>query len=137
MGRKDDLRRQIERAEKELSRLEAVPDLDAMRDGTVLVVVITWLGSKPYTYVGLKTARHWYFTGSGPDQATGEQVADWLTSKGRRVLNISVLAEIQVVQEPAVDLGAALLNSIRDLGPVGSMYAFAPDEVINDYESRS
>ena len=109
MGRKDDLRRQIERAERELSRLEAVPDLDAMADGTILAVVIKFPLGRSYTYVGLKTAQHWYLTGNGPDKATGEQVADWLTGEGRRILTIAEVAQIGL---------------IRDLNP--GMYKFVP-----------
>lgn len=116
MSRKDELRRRIRRAERELARLEALPDFDAMADGTILLAVVGYRGRPALPYVGLKTAGLWSFTESGDFRVyrkNGNEVAEWLTSANVVVTNLMTLAQIEVVN-PVVDLGAALLDSIRE-----------------------
>jgi hypothetical protein len=117
----DELARKVqegERAKRKLERLSQLPDLEALADGTVLAATLGFLrGGKPYTYIGYKVEGRWYFTGgsTSPNKASSEEVAEWLTRSGRRVLGMVVLAElaVEVISVPTVDLDA-LLGGIRE-----------------------
>lgn len=125
MGRRDELVREIERAaaeraaaEKELEKLNALPDFAAMADGTVFLTVVRLGGRAPYTYVGFKTKGRFYFTGStGPNGVGVDEVQRWLTRAGRTLVAFQELAVVQVdtylVGDP-FDLAAALANGMRD-----------------------
>jgi len=139
MGRREDLRRQIERAERELAKLDALPDFEELPEGSVVALVVTLGRSRPYTFVGLKTAGKWYLTGHrSPNGATTAELEDWLTTQGRRLVGAKHLATVEVQTVGFVDLGAALLASIQEVSPAeeAALYAFAPDEVVSDYEAR-
>lgn len=114
MGRKDEIRRRIEILNAELERLESLPDFDRLEDGSVLAVAVRHQGGRASQYVGLKEAGRWSFTGRNtPAGANGDQVAEWLTRAGRQVIVIEVIATLELVRVPAVDLGA-LLDSLTD-----------------------
>lgn len=123
MGRKDEIRQQIAKLGRELERLEALPDGDAMANGTVVAVGISYPGGRLYHFVGLKAGGHWYFTGrNAPQQASWDNVMDWLTSGTRRVVAFAELARINVdtsAPSPVLDLGGLL----ADLQP-GDVVAF-------------
>lgn len=107
MGKKDDLREKIQILNNELERLESMPDFDAMEDGTVLAVVFQRRASgRTVQIVGLKEAGRWSFTGGRdtPDNATGDHVAEWLTGTGKQVVAVEVLARLELVRLPEVDL---------------------------------
>lgn len=122
--RKTELERQVaagERAKRELDRLNQLPDMTAMADGTVVAVALKYHNSpSPYVYVGFKSNGRWFFTGrQGPTDVTPDEAAAWLAKSGRRVLAFEVLAEINLVTigVPVVDLGEALeamLGGLRD-----------------------
>lgn len=118
--KKDELRREIARRERELEKLEGLPDLAALTDGTVAGMAVRLGASQPYTYVGLKTGGRWYLTGkTGPNGVTSDKLAEWLTTGGRELVAFLELAEIETTVEvvgvievesaaDAMDLAAAL-----------------------------
>jgi hypothetical protein len=115
VGRKEDLRRQIERAEKELAKLNAMPDLDAMNNGTVVVAALAYARSpQPYVYVGLKEGGRWYFTGRGPHKATADEVIDFFATGTRKLMHFDVLGKVEVVRADVIELDATLLNAVRE-----------------------
>ena len=120
--RKAELERAVaagQRAQRELERLNQLPDMAAMADGTVVAVALKYHSSPtPYVYVGLKSNGQWFFTGKqGPTDVSSEEAAAWLAKSGRRVLAFEAIAEINLVTIPVVDLGEALgamLGGLRD-----------------------
>lgn len=109
--RKAALRAEIERRERELAKLDNLPDLDALADGTVAAMSITLGRSRPYVFIGYKVRSRWYLTGQrSPNGASSDELAEWLVSGGRRLESFAVLAEIETVTVgfAAVDLGALL-----------------------------
>lgn len=118
--RKAELERAVaagKRAERELERLTALPDLHSMKDGTVLAVAMKFAGSRqPYVYVGIKEQSRWYFTGNGPNKATCDEAAEWMARSGRRVLDIQILAELSLATfgVSVIELDASLLASLMD-----------------------
>lgn len=113
--RKAELRAEIARRERELAKLDALPDFGELVDGTVVALMVTLGRSRPYTFIGFKTRDRWYLTGQrSPNGATSDELAEWLVSSGRRLEAATVLAEIETVAVGvAVDLGA-LLGSIQE-----------------------
>lgn len=104
--KKNQIRREMDRLARELSRLESLPDGDAMPNGTVLAVALRFTGGgRSYQYVGLKVADLWYFTGRGPHRASWDEVAEWLARPQVRIIAIESIAELALVRSPAVDLG--------------------------------
>jgi hypothetical protein len=113
-NRKDALRRDIERKQRYLASLEAMPDFSTLVDGTVLALAVTLGRSRPYNYVAYKAADKWYLTGErSPNGASSDDLTEWLVSQGRHLVAATVLAEIeQEIQ--VVDLGALLLASLQE-----------------------
>lgn len=108
-NRKAELRSEIARRERELAKLDALPDFEELVDGTVVALSITLGRSRPYVFIGYKTRGLWYLTGSrSPNGVSSDALAEWLVSSGRRLETVSVLAEIQTVSVSAVDLGALM-----------------------------
>lgn len=129
--RKDALRKEIERKEAYLAKLEALPDFEAVVDGTVMVLAVTLGSSKPYTYAALKTAGKWYLTGTrSPNGITGDELAEWLVTQGRRFIGATVVAEVKDATTEVVNLGE-LLGQISE----AAGQAFIPRK-IHDYGSR-
>lgn len=115
--RKAELRREIERRERELAKLDALPDFEPLVDGTVMAMSVTLGGSRPYTYIGYKARDQWYVTGKrSPNGVTSDELAEWLVTGGRRLVTAAVIAEIETVTVgvAVVDLEEALLASLRD-----------------------
>jgi hypothetical protein len=115
MGRKDLLRARIAMAERELARLESLPDFDGMPEGTVLLVM---LGGRrrPVPCVGIKRGGLWTFTDAADFRASrvgGDRLAELLTGPGITVTDVVNLAVVETV-DPVVDLGAMLLDSIQE-----------------------
>lgn len=117
MGRREDLQRTIRRAERELAKLDALPDFDGMREGSVLALAVKYPAGQAYTYVGLKAGARWHFTGrNSPNGATGEQVIQWLTSDTRQVIAVTKIGDVQTVEVPTVDLGEILSGNVQEVG---------------------
>lgn len=117
-SKKAELRREIARRERELEKLETLPDFSAMADGTVAALAVRLGSSNPYTYVGLKTGNRWFLTGkTGPNGVTSDKLAEWLSTGGRELMAFLELAEIETAVEAVpvavevVDLGE-LLGSV-------------------------
>lgn len=115
MNLKDELARKVregQAAARKLERLNQLPDLEEMPDGTVLGLTVGFLrGSKPYSYIGYRAGGSWFFTGQGPNRATSGEVAEWMARSGRRVLDLRVLG---LYRAEEVDLSALLLASLQD-----------------------
>lgn len=115
-SKKAELRAEISRRERELEKLEGLPDFAGMPDGTVAGMAVRLGASRSYTYVGLKTSGRWYLTGkTGPNGVTSDGLASWLSTGGRELAAFLPLAEIEteveveVIEVPmTTDLGAAL-----------------------------
>lgn len=117
-NRRDELRRQIERAQRELEKLDALPDFEVLANGTVMALFVTLGRSQPYTFIGYKTRNRWYLTGStSPNSVSSEELARWLTTSSRQLVTATVLAEIEATAVPVADLGAALSGLLDGLRP--------------------
>lgn len=117
MTYREDLARAVregERASRKLAKLNELPNLEELPKGTVLAVSVGYPTGHPYTYIGYKVGERWYFTGgaNSPNNATSDEVLEWLVKGPRRVLGMVVVAELEVIQVPTVDLGA-MLGEIR------------------------
>lgn len=69
---------------------------DTSPEGAVLLLGIrfeTQTTDKVYTYAGLKAGGRWWFTGTGPSDASWTAVERWLERDGRILLWIDVLAD--------------------------------------------
>lgn len=107
--RKAEIRREIERKARYLESLEAMPDLDALADGTVLGLVVTYGPSRPYPVVAYKAGGTWHLTGErSPNKISSDDLAEWLMSGGRHLRVAQILAEFEVGTVPTIDLGALL-----------------------------
>jgi hypothetical protein len=124
MARQDEIVRRIQAAdaervaaEKELEKLNALPDFEAMADGTVFPTVVRLGGRAPYTYVGFKTKGRFYFTGAtGPNGVGVDEVQRWLTRAGRTLVAFQELAVVQVdtsLVGDVFDIAAALADGMR------------------------
>lgn len=100
---------------RELERLENLPDFGALVDGTVVAFTITYGRSRPYVVVGYKVGEKWYLTGErSPNGIDSEELANWLTTGGRRLGTAAVLAEIVTASVSTIDLGALLSDLIGE-----------------------
>lgn len=120
-NRKEELRREIARRERELEKLDALPDLTQLADGTVLALFVAHGRSKPYTHVAFLTGGKFYLTGrTSPNGVSVDELANWLTTSGRRLVTAAVVGEISTVTVGVVafDLGEALLDAVTPNGDV-------------------
>lgn len=100
---------------RELERLENLPDFGVLVDGTVVAFTITYGRSRPYVVVGYKVGEKWYLTGErSPNGIDSEELANWLTTGGRRLGTAAVLAEIVTASVSTIDLGALLSDLIGE-----------------------
>lgn len=107
--RKEALRKEIERKERYLASLEAMPDFDQLVNGTVLGLLVSFGRSRPYTFIAYKVANGWYLTGSNSPNGVGsDTLAEWLVTGGRRLHTAVALAEFGVPPLQVIDLGEAL-----------------------------
>lgn len=133
-SKKEELRREIARRERELEKLETLPDLDEVEDGSVLALFVTHGSSEPYTYVAYRTVGKFYLTGkTAPNGVSAEVLGNWLTTSGRRLVAAvrigSVTTEV-IGEQAAFDLGEALLTSLGNSENARrSRSSEAPDEV--------
>lgn len=113
--RKAVLRKEIERKERYLASMEAMPDFDVLDDGTVLALAVTYGQSKPYPVIGYKAGGTWHLTGAkSPNAVDGDTLSEWLMSQGRHLVSAVVLAEFTIQSVPPFDLGEAMLAAMRD-----------------------
>jgi hypothetical protein len=115
-SKKEELRREIARRERELEKLESLPDLDDIEDGAVLALFVTHGASEPYTYVAYRTVGKYYLTGKiAPNGVSAEALGEWLTSSGRRLvaaIQIGSVTTEAIGEQAAFNLGDALLTSL-------------------------
>jgi hypothetical protein len=115
------LRRRIERKERYLESLDAMPDFDAMGDGTILAMTVTYGASKPYPVVAYNGGGKWYLTGEkSPNGISGDDLAEWLMSGGRHLRSSQPIAEftVQRVVPTPFDLTETMLAAMREFGSV-------------------
>lgn len=106
---------ELARKRQELNRLENLPDFGALVNGTVVAFTVTYGRSRPYVVVGYKVRDLWYLTGEkSPNGVDSEDLANWLTTGGRRLGTAAVLAEIETVTVGTIDLGAALYSALME-----------------------
>lgn len=109
------LRAEIDRKAKELAKLEALPDLTKLVDGSIVALFVRHGGSDPYTYVAFLTAGKFYLTGrTSPNGVDVDGLATWLTTSGRRLIGVLPVAVLETGVVPAYDLGEALLESLTE-----------------------
>lgn len=111
------LRSKIERKERYLETLEAMPEFDAMDEGTIVTMTVTHGRSKPYPTIAYKGGGRWFVTGEkGPNGVTGDELAEWLMTGGRHLRSAEALAVFTVEPVNAFDLTEAMLGAIRNGG---------------------
>jgi len=72
----------------EVRTMADLPDGGKLPDDTVMVLQIRHRGYREiWTYLGLKKAGRWFFTGRGPHDAGWGAVKRWLAKDGRMVLD--------------------------------------------------
>lgn len=124
--RKAELRAEIARRERELAKLDALPDFEELANGSIVALSLTLGRSRPYTFIGYKARDLWYLTGrNSPNGVSSDALAEWLVSQGRRLEAAAVLAEIEAVTVD-VDLGA-LLDSVQEYRSREIIYCELPD----------
>ncbi len=79
----DYLKAIIDRLDERVSRLEAGPPskwdcLANLDNGTVIRFEKSYVGSKPYTYVAIKTGGRWYLSGGKPNAHTHSEIVKFL-----------------------------------------------------------
>jgi hypothetical protein len=133
-SRRDALRREIDAAnaeaarrvagaEKALAKLDAMPDFDDMAEATIVGLVVTYGRSKPYVVIGYKAQDRWYLTGdSSPNKVTSEGLLDWLVTGGRRLIEAVPIAQFSVERVAPFDLGAAMLDAMREFNFPANTY---------------
>lgn len=122
------LRSEIERREKELAKLEALPDLTDLVDGSIVALFVTHGGSKPYTYVAFLSGKKFYLTGStSPNGVNVDGLATWLTTGGRRLVGMLPVGILQTGEVDAnFDLGEAILRSMTEFSGTRPRYGANP-----------
>jgi hypothetical protein len=129
--RKAALRKEIERKERYLESLEAMPDFDGLADGSIVALTVTYGASRPYPVVAYKGGEGWFLTGAkSPNGITGDELSEWLMSQGRHLRSATVVAEFTLEPvAPAFDLGEAMLSAMREFpGRRVGFYAGTYDE---------
>lgn len=127
------LRSRIERKERYLQTLEAMPEFDALDEGTILAMTVTHGRSRPYPTVAYKGGGRWFVTGEkGPNGVSGDELAEWLMSGGRHLRSVEPIATFTVekVEPPVFDLGEAMLSAMREFR--GGQFG-----IVNTYDESS
>lgn len=102
--RREALRAEIAQKEKELAKLEALPDLTALKEGSIVALFVQHGGNDrdPYTYVTYLTRRRFYLTGrTSPNGVDADQLATWLTTGGRRLVGMMPVAILEIGEDRA------------------------------------
>jgi hypothetical protein len=109
--------REIERKERYLESLDAMPEFDLLDEGTILALTVTFGPSKPYPMVAYKGGGRWFATGkNAPNGVTGDELAEWLISGGRHIRSAAAIATFTVERAAPFDLGEAMLAAMREGG---------------------
>lgn len=109
------LRAEIARKERELAKLDSLPDFTALVDGSIVALFVQHGGGKPYTYVAFLTDGRFYLTGrNGPNGVNVDQLASWLTTGGRHLAGMLPVAVLETGVVSGFDLGEALLASMSE-----------------------
>jgi hypothetical protein len=115
--------REGERASRKLAKLNDLPDFNNFPNGAIVAVSVGYPTGDPYTYIGHKVKDRWYFTGTGsPNNASVDDVMEWLVKGPRRVYGTALIAELEVLMVPAVDL-TGMLAQIWEFGRIGPVCA--------------
>lgn len=113
--RKAALRKEIERKERYLESLEAMPDWDSLADGSIVALTVTYGGSRPYPVVAYKGGEGWFLTGAkSPNGITGDDLSEWLMSQGRHLRSATVVAEFTLEPVAPFDIAAAMMDAMRE-----------------------
>jgi hypothetical protein len=113
--RKEQLRKEIERKARYLETLEAMPDFEALVDGSIVAMAVTYGGSKPYPVIAYKHGDKWSVTGSrSPNAVSSDDLSEWLMSQGRHLRSAAVVAEFALEKVAPFDLGGAILGAMRE-----------------------
>jgi hypothetical protein len=114
--RKEQIRKEIARKERYLETLEAMPDFEALNDGSIVAMAVTYASSKPYAVIAYKHGEKWSVTGSrSPDAVSSDHLSEWLMSQGRHLRSATVVAEFTLKPvNPQFDLGTAMLEAMRE-----------------------
>jgi hypothetical protein len=113
--RKETLRKEIERKARYLEMLEAMPDFEALADGSIVAMTVTYGASNPYPVVAYKRDDKWSVTGSrSPDSVSSDDLSEWLMSQGRHLRSATVIAEFTLEKVAPFDLGDAILTAMRE-----------------------
>jgi hypothetical protein len=111
------LRRRIERKERYLETLEAMPEFDLMADGSIVTMTVTYGTSRPYPVVAYNGGGKWFLTGDkSPNGITGDELAEWLMSGGRHLRSAQLIAEFTVAPVRPYDITASMLHAMRNGG---------------------
>lgn len=111
--RKAALRREIERKERYLESLEAMPDFDGLADGSIVALTVTYGASRPYPVVAYKGGEGWFLTGAkSPNGITGDELSEWLMSQGRHLRAATVVAEFTLEPVAPFDIAAAMVEAM-------------------------
>ena len=115
--RKATLRKEIERKERYLESLEAMPDFDLLDEGTILALTVTYGSSTPYPVIAYKGGGKWFATGQrSPNGVSGSELAEWLMSQGRHLRAATAIATFTIEAVRPFDLGEAMLSAMREGG---------------------
>jgi hypothetical protein len=113
--RKLALRKEIERKARYLESLENMPDFGELAEGTVMGLLISYAGSRPYPLIAYRGGESWYLTGErSPNKISSDDLAEWVVSQGRALRLAVVLGEFGVEAVPMVDLGSLLGGLLGD-----------------------
>jgi hypothetical protein len=134
-SRKAALRREIAAKEKELAKLDELPDLTSLADGSIVALFVTHHGrSKLYTYVAYLTGGAFYLTGAtSPNGVSVTGLADWLTTGARRLVGVAPVAVLETGVVPAFDLGEASMSEFASARRRGSEWRDQAAETLNNY----
>lgn len=140
--RKNQIRREIERKQKYLDSLDAMPDFNEMAEGSIVALTVTFGTSRPYPMIAYKVDGFWFVTGkSGPAGISSDGLADWLVTQGRKLHAATVVAEFTVEKVPAFDIGQAMADAMTQISELpnrvrGSEWKVKNSERISNYDGR-
>lgn len=90
-------------------------------EGTLLLFGIRYGAStsgKVYTFAALKAGGRWYFTGTGPSDASWTAVQRWLQRDGRQVVWIKVATRLEMLWEAGQEVKPSLGDDLYPYGPL-------------------
>lgn len=106
--------RTLARKRRYLESLENMPDFGELESGTVVGLLVSFAGSRPYPVIAYRGGTDWYLTGErAPRRTSSDGLAEWLVTGGRSLKMAVVLAEFGVEAVPTVDLGGLLAAMAR------------------------